>query len=168
MRDRPGSRVVAVSSIAARSGRIDFADPMGEQRYDPWKAYNQSKLANLMFALELQRRLAHAGSATAALAAHPGASTTNLFATPGGFLTKRVISPLLRRMLFQPADQGALPILFAAASPAARPGAYYGPTGFQEMKGAPGPAAIPRQARDEEVAGKLWRLSEQLTGVAYP
>ena len=97
MRERKSSRVVAVASIAARSGRIDFDDPMGERRYDAWQAYNQSKLANLMFALELQRRLAKMGSATVAVAAHPGASTTNLFATPGGYFAKRVMSPLMSR-----------------------------------------------------------------------
>lgn len=165
---RPGGRVVAVSSIAARSGRIDFEDLMGERRYDPWKAYNQSKLANLMFALELQRRLGRAGSTVTAVAAHPGASTTNLFSTPGGFLAKRVMSPLLSKFMFQPAAQGALPILFAATAPAAMPGGYYGPRGFQEVKGPPGPAAVPRQALDAAVAARLWRVSEQLTGVAYP
>ena len=168
MREQKSSRVVAVASIAARSGRIDFDDPMGERRYDAWQAYNQSKLANLMFALELQRRLAKTGSATVAVAAHPGASTTNLFATPGGFFAKRVMSPLMSRFLFQSAERGALPILLAAASPAAQPGGYYGPSGFKEMKGDPGPAVIPRQALDEAVASRLWRLSEQLTGVSYP
>lgn len=168
LRDRSGSRVVAVSSIAARSGRIDFDDPMGERSYDPWQAYNQSKLANLMFAFELQRRLAKSGAATTAIAAHPGASTTNLFATPGGFLTKRVISPLMNGLLFQPAERGVLPILLAAASPFAQPGGYYGPSGFQEMKGDPAPARVPPQALDAEVAARLWRLSEQLTGITYP
>jgi len=168
MRDRRGSRVVAVSSIAARSGRIDFDDPMGERRYDEWQAYNQSKLANLMFALELQRRLRRAGAETWALAAHPGASTTNLFSTPGGFIAKRVISPLMSRLLFQPAERGALPILLAAVAREAENGGYYGPMGFQEMKGEPGRAVIPRQALDEEAAARLWRLSAQLTGVAYP
>ena len=168
MRNRRGSRVVAVSSIAARSGRIDFDDPMGERRYDEWQAYNQSKLANLMFALELQRRLQRAGAETWAVAAHPGASTTNLFSTPGGFVAKRVISPLVSRLLFQPAERGALPILLAAVGRDAEPGAYYGPKGFQEMKGEPGPAVIPPQAQDAQAAARLWRLSEQLTGVAYP
>ena len=143
LRDRRGSRIVAVSSIAARSGRISFDDPMGERRHDPWQAYNQSKLANLMFAFELQRRLAKSGAATTAIAAHPGASMTKLFASPGGFLTKRVISPLMNRLLFQPAERGVLPILLAAVSPAAQPGGYYGPSGFQEMKGEPAPARIP-------------------------
>jgi NAD(P)-dependent dehydrogenase (short-subunit alcohol dehydrogenase family) len=163
-----GSRVVAVSSIAARSGAIDFADLMGTRRYDPWRAYNQSKLANLMFGLELQRRLQRAGLPSVALAAHPGASTTNLFSTPGSFFVKRILSPLLSRLLFQPAEQGVLPILFAATSAEATPGGYYGPRGFQEMKGPPGPAAIPRQALDTEAATRLWRVSEQLTGVSYP
>ena len=168
MRERNGSRVVAVASIAARSGRIDFDDPMGERRYDSWQAYNQSKLANLMFALELQRRLAKMGSATVAVAAHPGASTTNLFATPGGFFAKRVMSPLMSRV----------PVPVGRARSAADPargrvagGAAWRllrSVGFQEMKGDPGPAAIPRQALDEAVASRLWRLSEQLTGVSYP
>ncbi len=165
---RRGSRVVAVSSIAARSGTIDFDDLMGERRYDAWKAYNQSKLANLMFALELERRLRRAGLATTALAAHPGASTTNLFDTPGGFFVKRVMSPLAKQFLFQPAERGALPILFAATASEAQPSGYYGPHGFQEMKGPPGPAAIPRQALDQDVAARLWQVSEQLSGVSYP
>ena len=168
LRDRPGTRVVAVSSIAARSGRIDFDDPMGERRYDPWRAYNQSKLANLLFAFELQRRLAASGATTVALAAHPGASTTNLFATPGGFLAKRVISPLMKGLLFQPAERGVLPILLAAVAPSAQPGGYYGPAGFQELKGDPAPARVPPQALDADVAARLWRMSEQLTGVTYP
>jgi NAD(P)-dependent dehydrogenase (short-subunit alcohol dehydrogenase family) len=164
---RPGSRVVAVSSIAARSGRIDFDDLMGERRYDPWKAYNQSKLADLMFALELQRRLQRAGATTSALAAHPGASITNLFATPGGFFVKRVVSPLMMRFMFQPAEQGALPILYAATARDVERGGYYGPRGYKEMKGPPAPAAIPPQALDEAVASRLWQESERLTSVRY-
>ena len=78
------------------------------------------------------------------------------------------MSPLMRRFLFQSAERGALPILLAAASPAAEGGGYYGPTGFQEMKGDPGPAAIPRQALDTTAAARLWRLSERLAEVAYP
>lgn len=165
---RSGSRVVAVSSIAARSGQIDFDDLMGERGYDSWKAYNQSKLANLMFAFELQRRLVATGSATQAIAAHPGASTTNLFATPGGFVAKKILSPLLSRFLFQPASRGVLPILHAATAAEARPGGYYGPQGYKEMNGDPGPAFVPSQAMDEAVAARLWEVSEQLTGVAFP
>ena len=162
----PGSRVVPVASIAARSGIIDFDDLMGQRRYDPWKAYNQSKLANLMFGRELQRRLSAVRAGTIAVVAHPGASTTNLFNTPGGVFVKRIMSPLMRWM-FQPPEQGALPILFAATDPAAAPGGYYGPRGFQEMKGLPGPAFVAEQAQDTEVARKLWDVSEQATGVHF-
>ena len=166
---RPGSRVVAVSSIAARSGHIDFADPMGERRYDAWAAYNQSKLANLLFISELTRRLRRAALKLTAVAAHPGASVTGLFSTPGGgFFIKRVVSPLMMRFLFQSASAGALPILHAATAVDAVPGGYYGPSGPREMQGPPAPAAVPPQARDAEVAQRLWQLSEQLTGVVFP
>jgi NAD(P)-dependent dehydrogenase (short-subunit alcohol dehydrogenase family) len=165
---RGGGRIVAVSSIAARSGRIDFDDLMGERRYDPWKAYNQSKLANLMFVLELQRRLAQARLPAIAVAAHPGASTTGLFSTAGGYFVKRVVSPVMMRFLFHSAEAGALPILYAATSPEAQPAGFYGPRGFQEMKGPPAPAVVPRQALDEGVAQRLWQVSERLAGIAYP
>lgn len=162
-----GSRIVAVSSIAARSGQIDFKDLMGERTYDPWKAYNQSKLANLMFGIELQRRLARANAATVALIAHPGASRTNLFSTPGAALTKRVLAPLMR-FLFQEAKQGVLPVLYAATSATIKPGAYYGPDRFNEMKGSPSPAKVPSAADDAAAARTLWEVSETLTGVHYP
>ncbi len=163
-----GSRVVVVSSVAARSGHIEFDDLMGERRYDSWQAYSQSKLANLMFALELQRRLQSARRPTMAVAAHPGFATTNLLATPGGFFLKRVVSPLMKHLTFQPAEQGVLPILFAATSPDAEPGGYYGPQGFREMNGPPGPAAIPDRARDRAAAARLWEVSERLAGISYP
>ncbi|HSH94384.1 MAG TPA: oxidoreductase, partial [Roseimicrobium sp.] len=162
----PGSRIVAVASIAAKSGAIDFDDLMGERGYKPWKAYNQSKLANLMFGLELQRRLARAGAATTAAIAHPGASTTNLFSTHGAWLSKHVLVPLTRS-LFHPPDQGVLPILFAATAPQAQPGGYYGPDGFMEMKGASASVGVPKAARDENAARQLWEASEQLTGMHY-
>jgi len=140
---------------------------MGKHRYDPWRAYNQSKLANLLFAFELQRRLAQRGATTAAIAAHPGASLTNLFATPGAAFVKRVMSPLMR-FFFQSADAGVLPILFAGTAPEAKPGGYYGPANWNEMKGPPVPARIPAQALDGAVAARLWEVSQELTGVAYP
>ena len=162
----PGSRVVPVASLAARAGAIDFGDLMGQRRYKPWKAYNQSKLANLLFGIELQRRLAQAGAATSAVTAHPGVSATQLFATPAAEIGKRVFMPLLHP-LFQPAERGALPILFAATSALAEPGGYYGPDGLGEMKGFPAPARVPAQARDSETAARLWEVSAQLTGVSY-
>jgi len=164
----PGSRVVAVSSIAARNGAIDFGDLMGEKQYDTWKAYNQSKLANLMFGLELQRRLALYGAATSAVVAHPGASTTNLFSTPGGGLIKRVLTPIIRPFLYQSQEDGAKPVLYAATSPGARPGGYYGPANRGEMKGPPALARVPAQARDEMTARGLWSVSEELVGFRYP
>jgi len=166
MRDVRGSRIIAVSSIAARSGAIDFDDLMGEHSYDPWKAYNQSKLANLMFAQELQRRLGHARAATIAATGHPGASLTNLFSTPGGGLVKKILSPVMRP-LFQEADQGVLPILFAATAPEAVPGAYYGPGHFKEKKGPVSYAFVPEASKETAVAAQLWRVSEELTGVRY-
>jgi NAD(P)-dependent dehydrogenase (short-subunit alcohol dehydrogenase family) len=164
MRDVPGSRVVAIASVAAKSGKIDFDDLMGEHRYDTWKAYNQSKLANLMFGQELQRRLARAGAQTIAVIGHPGASLTNLFSTPGGRITKQLLSPLMRPF-FQEANRGVLPILFAATAPEAVPGAYYGPSGFKEMKGDVGYASVPPASMDLAVAQRLWHMSEELTGV---
>lgn len=167
LRDVPGSRIVAVASIAAQSGKIDFDDLMGERHYESWKAYNQSKLANLMFGQELQRRLARAGVPTIATIGHPGASLTNLFSTPGGGIAKKVLSPLMRPF-FQEADRGVLPILFAATAPEAVAGAYYGPSKFKEMNGDVSYASVPRASADLAAAERLWRVSEELTGVVYP
>lgn len=167
MRDVPGSRIVAIASVAAQSGKIDFDDLMGEHRYDTWKAYNQSKLANLMFGQELQRRLSHTGAQTIAAIGHPGASLTNLFSTPGSRIAKQLLSPLMRPF-FQEANRGVLPILFAATAPEAVPGAYYGPGGFKEMKGDVGYASVPPASLDLATAERLWRVSEELTGVVYP
>lgn len=163
----PGGRVVAVSSIAAQRAAIDFSDLMGQTRYRPWKAYGQSKLANLMFVLELQRRLTQSGSSVTAVAAHPGTSSTNLYASAGASLAKRIIAPLLAPV-FQSADQGVLPILYAATSAQAEPGGYYGPDGFHELKGWPAPASRPAGARNESDWKHLWEVSESLTGVHFP
>jgi NAD(P)-dependent dehydrogenase (short-subunit alcohol dehydrogenase family) len=167
LRDTTDSRVVSVSSIAARQGRIDFDDLMGEKSYDTWRAYNQSKLANLLFGMELQRRLERSGARTTANIAHPGASTTNLFSTPGGGLVKRIFTPLTKRFLFQSAEAGAQPILFAATSPDAEPGGYYGPANLNEMKGPPAPARVPDAALDTAAAERLWAVSEVLVGLRY-
>lgn len=167
LRATPGSRVVAVSSIAARQGRIDFDDLMAEKSYETWRAYNQSKLANLLFGIELQRRLEQSGAGTTATIAHPGASTTNLFSTPGGGLVKRIFTPLTKRFLFQSAEAGAQPVLFAATASDAKPGRYYGPANLNEMKGPPAPARVPPTAMDTATANKLWEVSEQLVGMRY-
>lgn len=162
----PAARVVPVSSIAARYARIAFDNLMGERGYSAWHAYNRSKLANLLFGLELHRRLQSVGSGVMSVTAHPGASMTNLFASPGARITKRLLAPLAGP-LFHSADRGALPILYAATSPDAQSGGYYGPDGFQETSGDVAAAHVPRAARNRQVAARLWRASESLTGVYY-
>ena len=160
-------RVVTLSSVAARSGRIDFDDLQTERTYRPMAAYGQSKLACLMFALELQRRSDANGWGITSLAAHPGISRTDLLPNGSGRGSAAGIMRTYLWFLFQPAAQGALPTLFAASSPLASGGGYYGPTRLGETRGAPGPAAIPVQARDEAVAARLWTESERLFGAVF-
>ncbi len=166
----PGSRVVTVSSNGHRPGRIRFDDLQSETSYSPWGAYFQSKLANLLFTYELQRRLAAANSTTAALAAHPGGSRSNLgHENPGGPLNTLLynLRPLIERFLLQSSAMGALPTLRAAVDPNARGGEYYGPDGFAEQMGYPVRVASSRRSQDTEVARRLWKVSEGLTGVTY-
>lgn len=166
LRRSNGPRVVSVSSLAHRTGSIDFGDLQGTRLYSPWKAYGQSKLACLIFALELQRRSDAAGWNLTSNAAHPGFSRTNLFASgPGGLLS--VATDFAAPFFGHSAADGARPILFAATSPQAKPGAYYGPGGFGELRGAPAPALITPRARDAATATKLWDLSEKLTGTSF-
>jgi NAD(P)-dependent dehydrogenase (short-subunit alcohol dehydrogenase family) len=157
----PGSRVVVVSSTAQNIGRIDFDDLNWERRsYKPWPAYGQSKLANIMFALELSRRLAVAGSGVLVTAAHPGYTATDLQRNSGF----RSLNPFLA---MKPAD-GALPTLRAAVDPSAAPGSYFGPSGLLEMRGSPGPARICRRGLNEADAARLFDVSERLTSVTLP
>jgi len=166
LRRSSGPRVVTVSSLAHRTGSIDFGDLQGTRLYSPWKAYGQSKLACLMFALELQRRSDAAGWNLTSDAAHPGFSRTNLFASgPGGLLS--VATDFAAPFFGHSAADGARPILFAATSPQAKPGAYYGPGGFGELRGAPAPALITPRARDAATAARLWDVSEKLTGTSF-
>src|SRR5471030_2205544 len=142
-------RVVNLSSIAHRRGKIAFDNLQGERAYKAWPAYEQSKLAMLMFALELQRRSDAQGWGLMSNAAHPGFARTELI--PNGPGAKGVlwnISKLLQPLMSQSAAAGALPTLYAATSPDAKPSAYYGPNGFYELKGAPAPARIFAKARD--------------------
>ncbi|MES3024549.1 MAG: SDR family oxidoreductase [Pseudomonadota bacterium] len=158
-------RVVTVSSIAARSGAIHFADLQAEHAYKPLAVYSQSKLACLMFAFELQRQSDAAGWGLTSIGAHPGLSRTDLVANgTGWFSVFGVIRLLFAKILFQPASDGALPTLFAATSAAATAGGYFGPQRFNEMRGAPIVAKAPPQALDIDVAKRLWEVSEQLTG----
>jgi len=161
-------RVVNLSSLAHRSGKIDFDDLHGLRSYTPWKAYTQSKLAMLMFALELQRRSDAAGWGLMSNAAHPGFARTDLIANgPGASGLLWHVSRLLQPYVSHSAAEGALPTLFAATSPEAKAGGYYGPNGFYEMKGPPAPAKIMPQAKDAAVAARLWDVSAMLTGVTF-
>src|SRR6266403_171504 len=141
LRRASGPRIVRLSSLAHRTRFIDFADLVGARVYSPWMAYGQSKLATLMFALELQRRSDAAGWKLLSNAAHPGFARTNLFASgPGGLLS--LATGFAAPFFGHSAADGARPILFAAASPEAKPGSYYGPGGIGELRGAPAPALV--------------------------
>ncbi|ATI80788.1 SDR family oxidoreductase [Sphingobium yanoikuyae] len=160
-------RVVTLSSLAARGGSINFADLNAEQGYKPMPVYSQSKLACLMFALELDRRSKQNGWGVTSIAAHPGISRTDLLLNaPGRFSMERTMRTLLP-FLFQPAAQGALPALFAATAPEAKGGAYYGPDKMSEVRGHPALARVPDAALDEAVAARLWQCSEELTGTSF-
>jgi NAD(P)-dependent dehydrogenase (short-subunit alcohol dehydrogenase family) len=159
-------RVVTIASGAHRMGKIDLDDLNWEsRRYDRWRAYGQSKLANLLFTLELQRRLGEAGSDVIAVAAHPGWSATNLQSHTGSRLQNGLMW-VGNKVWAQSDEQGAWPTLYAATQDVAG-GAYIGPDGFQEMRGHPKPVTRSGAASDEETARKLWELSERLTGVTF-
>jgi NAD(P)-dependent dehydrogenase (short-subunit alcohol dehydrogenase family) len=165
---RTDARVVTVSSTAHRMGRIDFDDLHGERRYRRWRAYGQSKLANLLFALELDRRLRAAGSTIKSLAAHPGYAATNLQSAAAPVLD-RVVMVVTNRLLAQSGEVGALSLLYAATEPGLEGGTYVGPDGRGEHRGHPQPEAVPaRAALDEAVAARLWDASEEATGVRFP
>ena len=160
-----GSRIVTVSSVGHRVlSSIDFDDLHAQRGYNRVSAYGRSKLANLLFTYELQRRLTQAGAPTAALAAHPGASLTEL---GRHFRFNRQLQPLMR-WFTQPAAAGALPILRAATDPGATGGQYDGPDGFQESRGHPVVVASNSRSHDPATQRRLWAASEQSTGITYP
>ena len=164
--DRIADRVVTVGSVAHRIGRIDVADPNWEQRrYHRWRAYGQAKLATVMFAYELQRRLTASGSATMSVLAHPGYAATDLQSHTETFLD--VIMALGNRLAGQSAAMGALPSLYAATAEV-EPGAFYGPDRLLGLHGYPVRCGSSAASRDEVTARRLWELSEQLTKVTYP
>jgi NAD(P)-dependent dehydrogenase (short-subunit alcohol dehydrogenase family) len=171
LRARPGSRVVSVSSGAHRMGRVKLDDLMGERRYSAWRAYGQSKLSNLLFAFELDRRARAAGADLVSVAAHPGYAATNLQAVGPRMRNSRFregVMELGNRLFGQTAEQGAIPQIYAATAPGVEPGAYYGPDGLMEQRGKhPKKVGSTRHARDEEMARRLWEESERLTGVTY-
>lgn len=161
------ARVVTLSSIAARGGKIDFAD-LQQTNYRPMPVYAQSKLACLMFGLELQRCSLANGWGLISIPVHPGISRTGLlYNTPGGASRVRRVMRAMLWFLFQPIPQGALPSLFAATAPQAEGGVYYGPDGRAELSGFPARARIPAPAMDEAACRRLWEVSEALTGVHF-
>jgi NAD(P)-dependent dehydrogenase (short-subunit alcohol dehydrogenase family) len=164
------ARIVTVSSIAHRGATMDFGDLQWERGYKPMPAYRRTKLANLLFGFELQRRLKRVGSSTMSVVVHPGVSNTNLFAAgPGsgtGLAAK--LGPHFVALIAQSEAQGAWPTLYAATMPQIHAGGFYGPDGFREMRGYPVEVRAEAQAYDEALAHKLWEVSEELTGVQYP
>ncbi|MEV6320936.1 oxidoreductase [Nocardia sp. NPDC051787] len=163
--DKVSDRIVTVSSGAHQMGTIDLDDLNWERRkYQRWPAYAQAKLANLMFARELQRRLTAAGSRKISVAAHPGYAATELQSHTESFQDK--VMALGNRLFAQSAAMGALPTLYAATADV-EPGGFYGPTGFGGMRGYPGSSGSSKASRDEKLAGELWELSVKLTGITY-
>lgn len=170
LRQQPGSRIVIVSSSASKFGKMKFDNLQSERSYSPmWGAYGQSKLADSIFAVELQRRLTAAGSPIITTAAHPGYAVTNLQTsgpgTDSGFLT--LMMKILQPIASQDAAHGALPTLFAATAPEAEPGGYYGPDRMMELKGHPVAVPIAKAATDATTATKLWSETERLVGTRF-
>lgn len=163
---RADARVVTVSSGAHRFGRMHFDDLQGEKKYARWQWYGQSKLANLLFAFELDRRLRAAGSNVRSMAAHPGYSATNLQSAAVPTLD-RLAMKVTNALMAQSAERGALPTLYAATYPGLEGGSYVGPDGLFEQRGFPRLVGTTPAARDEPPAAKLWAISEELTGVTY-
>ncbi len=168
LRRSEAPRVVTVSSIAAARGRIDFDDLQAERGYDPYAQYAQSKLACLVFALELQRRSDAGGWGIASFAAHPGVAVTELVRRGPGLDSAFGRDWARDRSQYQSAAQGAVPTLYAATAEQAQPGHYYGPTGEDERSGPLGLASVPAAARDTAAAARLWTVTERLAGVSFP
>jgi NAD(P)-dependent dehydrogenase (short-subunit alcohol dehydrogenase family) len=163
----PAPRVITVASLAHRGGKIHFDDLQLAKNYKPWTAYNQSKLGNILFARELARRAI--GSPLISIPVHPGVSQTSIVANgPGSSDLKTRVLFTFAKFLTQSDEAGALPTLYAATSPNAKPAEYIGPDGFMEMKGAPVVVQPRANALDEAVGQRLWKVSEELTGVVYP
>jgi NAD(P)-dependent dehydrogenase (short-subunit alcohol dehydrogenase family) len=158
-------RVLTISSGGHRIGRINFDDLQSERSYRRWRAYGQSKLANLLFMYELQRRLDAAGSPLRSVAAHPGYAATNLQSHTESMQDR--IMALVNRIFAQSDEQGAWPTLYAATTPDLPGGVYVGPDGFLEQRGNPKLVGSSGAARDEGTARRLWEVSEELTGVHY-
>lgn len=170
LRRAPAPRVITVASIAHRRGKMNFDDLQSERSYSPFASYAQTKLANLLFAFELQRRADKTGVKLLSVAAHPGVARTSIIENGLGggraTLLTRLIG-LFAGLYTHSEEQGALPTLYAATMPDAAPGGYYGPDGFREMTGFPVRVDCKPQAKDEAAAARLWDVSEKLTGAKF-
>ncbi len=162
----PDPRIVTVSSLEHRPGKIDFDDLGWEHDYEPRAAYQRSKLANAAFGIELDRRLRAAGSSVKSVLAHPGYSATNLQSSGPTGLMKQVLK-VGNTLLAQSAEDGALPQLYAASAPGVEGGDFYGPNRFREARGHPTKVQATSRARDPELGRRLWEVSEELTGISY-
>ena len=165
-----GSRLVQVSSLAHRFGKMNFEDLHGEQGYRKWQAYGMSKLANLLFVRELARRLKENGSGVTVAAAHPGWAATELQAKGArmkGNGLGAVSMNLVNKLLAQPGEQGALPSLYAATAEGVDQGEYYGPDGWMRMRGWPSQDSPSNKLLNDAVAARLWEVSESLTGLEF-
>jgi NAD(P)-dependent dehydrogenase (short-subunit alcohol dehydrogenase family) len=158
--DTAKARVVTVSSVAEMIGRVNLDDLGAKRNYNRWRAYGQSKIANLLFSFELQRRFEAFEVDALSAAAHPGWTATNL---QSHSLALRAINPIVG----QKSVMGSLPILFAATSESAKGGGYYGPGGFMQSRGYPKQVKSTVRSHDLKVAARLWAVSEELTGVHY-
>ena len=158
-------RIVSLSSGAHKRGRLHFDDLQMQRNYGPFKSYAQTKLAMLVYALELQRQADAHGARLLSVGAHPGLSTTSIARELGG--AAKLVTSLAFHFLGHSQAHGALPQLYAATAENVTPGGYYGPDGFLEFKGDPAPASVSSQASDPGAGARLWTVSEQLTGVHY-
>lgn len=166
----PRARIVTVSSGLHQSGHINFDDLHGKTKYNEYGAYSQSKLANVLFAYELQRKFAAHHVNALSIAAHPGYAATNLqfgASNMTGSALRSGIASIMNALFAQSAEMGALPLLYAAVSPDLRGGEYVGPSGFMEMRGYPAVAKSNAESYDLAVAKRLWDVSEKLTGIVY-
>jgi NAD(P)-dependent dehydrogenase (short-subunit alcohol dehydrogenase family) len=163
----PAARVVTVSSNEHKGGSIDFDDLQSEHGYSPRGAYQRSKLANAIFAIELDRRLRASGSPAISVFAHPGYAATNLQSTGPTGITKQIMK-VTNLVIAQAPERGVLPTLYAATAPGVKGGEYFGPNGPGEMRGLPKRVKAKSLAYDPEIGARLWQVSEELTGVEYP
>ncbi len=167
----PDGRVVSVSSMAHRIGTMNFEDLQSADGYQKWRAYGQSKLANLLFGLELHRRAQAAGVDLRSIVVHPGYANTNLQAVGPQMSGSRVgvaLMGLVNKVIAQPAHAGAWPTLMGATDPEVPSGVFLGPTGWRGQRGTPGLETPSQAARDVDSAAQLWAVSTDLTGVTYP